>query len=75
VANVRQLKLGAVLVGVGNDQLGWRDPELAGNASVNIDWFIQNARLAEESKFDFVFLVDSPFIPPDRLQPPHFTSK
>src|SRR6478735_6609871 len=73
MANARQLKLGAVLVGVGNDQLGWRDPELPGNASVNIDWFIQNARLAEESKFDFVFLVDSPFITPDTA--PHFLNR
>jgi len=73
MANARQLKLGAVLVGVGNDQLGWRDPELPGNASVNIDWFIQNARLAEESKFDFVFLVDSPFITPDTS--PHFLNR
>jgi hypothetical protein len=50
MANARQLKLGAVLVGVGNDQFGWRDPALPGNASVDIDWFIENARLAEESK-------------------------
>ena len=73
MTNARQLKLGAVLVGVGNDQFGWRDPELPGNASVDIDWFIKNARLAEESKFDFVFLVDSPFITPDTT--PHFLNR
>ncbi len=32
MANARQHKLGAVLVGVGNDQFGWRDPELPGDA-------------------------------------------
>jgi len=69
----RQLKLGAVLVGVGNDQFDWRDPEVPGNASVDIQWFIKNARLAEESKFDFVFLVDSPFITPDTT--PHFLNR
>jgi FMN-dependent oxidoreductase (nitrilotriacetate monooxygenase family) len=69
----RQLKLGAVLVGVGNDQFGWRDPEVPGNASVDIHWFIQNARLAEQSKFDFVFIVDSPFITPDTT--PHFLNR
>ncbi len=69
----RQLKLGAVLVGVGNDQFGWRDPELKGDASVDIDWFIENARLAEAAKFDFVFLVDSPFITPDTT--PHFLNR
>jgi FMN-dependent oxidoreductase (nitrilotriacetate monooxygenase family) len=73
MANARQLKLGAVLVGVGNDQFGWRDPEVPGNASIDIDWFIKNARLAEESKFDFVFMVDSPFITPDTT--PHFLNR
>jgi FMN-dependent oxidoreductase (nitrilotriacetate monooxygenase family) len=73
MANARQLKLGAVLVGVGNDQLGWRDPEVPGNASVDINWFIENARLAEQSKFDFVFMVDSPFITPDTT--PHFLNR
>jgi len=69
----RQLKLGAVLVGVGNDQFGWRDPELPGDASIDINWFIENARLAEAAKFDFVFLVDSPFITPDTT--PHFLNR
>lgn len=73
MANARQLKLGAVLVGVGNDQLGWRDPEVPGDASIDIDWFIENARLAEQSKFDFVFMVDSPFITPDTT--PHFLNR
>jgi len=73
MANARQLKLGAVLVGVGNDQFGWRDPALPGNASVDINWFIENARLAEQSKFDFVFMVDSPFITPDTT--PHFLNR
>jgi len=69
----RQLKLGAVLVGVGNDQFGWRDPDLPGDASIDINWFIKNAQLAEASKFDFVFLVDSPFITPDTT--PHFLNR
>ena len=69
----RQLKLGATLVGVGNDQFGWRDPQLPGDASVDIDWYIQNARLAEAAKFDFIFVVDSPFITPDTT--PHFLNR
>jgi len=73
MASARQLKLGAVLVGVGNDPLGWREPDVAGNASIDIRWFIENARLAEESKFDFVFMVDSPFITPDTT--PHFLNR
>jgi FMN-dependent oxidoreductase (nitrilotriacetate monooxygenase family) len=69
----RQLKLGAILEGVGADHASWRDPALAGDASIDIDWYIENARLAEAAKFDLVFLVDSPFITPDTA--PHFLNR
>ena len=69
----RQLKLGAVLVGVGNDQDGWRDPAIPGNASIDIDWYIKYAQAAEAAKFDFVFIFDSPFITPDTT--PHFLNR
>ncbi|MFT3966812.1 MAG: LLM class flavin-dependent oxidoreductase [Sphingobium sp.] len=69
----RQLHLGAILSGVGTTQNGWRHPALAGDASVNIDWYIENARLAEAAKFDLVFIVDSPFITPDTA--PHFLNR
>ena len=69
----RQLRLGAILSGVGITQNGWRDPELPGDASVNIDWYRDNARKAEAAKFDFVFIVDSPFITPDTA--PHFLNR
>ena len=70
---VRQLKLGAILEGVGIDHNGWRDPDLQGDASVDINWYIENARLAEAAKFDLVFIVDSPFITPDTA--PHFLNR
>ncbi|CAN7142564.1 LLM class flavin-dependent oxidoreductase [Phenylobacterium sp. LjRoot225] len=69
----RQLKLGAILSGVGSDHYTWRDPELPGDASIDIDWYIENARLAEASKFDLAFIVDSPFITPDTA--PHFLNR
>lgn len=69
----RQLKLGAILEGVGADHTSWRDPALAGDASIDIDWYIENARLAETAKFDLVFIVDSPFITPDTA--PHFLNR
>jgi FMN-dependent oxidoreductase (nitrilotriacetate monooxygenase family) len=69
----RQLKLGAILEGVGADHGTWRDPDLAGDASIDIDWYIENARLAEAAKFDLVFIVDSPFITPDTA--PHFLNR
>jgi FMN-dependent oxidoreductase (nitrilotriacetate monooxygenase family) len=63
----RKLKLGAVLIGVG-DASGsalWRDPEVPLNASIDVDWYVKQAREAEEAKFDFVFIVDSQYITPD----------
>ncbi|NML92237.1 LLM class flavin-dependent oxidoreductase [Novosphingobium olei] len=69
----RQLHLGAILEGVGTDQQSWRDPDLPGDASIDIDWYVENARAAEAAKFDLVFIVDSPFITPDTA--PHFLNR
>ena len=69
----RQLKLGAILSGVGTTQNGWRHPDLPSDASVDIDWFIENAQKAEAAKFDLVFIVDSPYITPDSA--PHFLNR
>ncbi len=68
-----QLRLGAILAGVGTTQNGWREPALPGNASVDIDWYRENARKAEAAKFDFVFIVDSPYITSDTA--PHFLNR
>src|SRR5665213_932397 len=66
-SNKRQLKLGAVLMGVGGpgQHNTWLDPEIPGDASVDIRWYIERARQAEDAKFDLVFIVDSQFITPD----------
>ncbi|WP_242129006.1 LLM class flavin-dependent oxidoreductase [Sphingobium sp. Sx8-8] len=69
----RQLHLGAILEGVGADHGSWLDPDLPGDASIDIDWYIDNARAAEAAKFDLVFIVDSPYITPDTA--PHFLNR
>jgi len=69
----RRLHLGAILEGVGADHASWQDPDLPGDASIDIDWYIENARAAEAAKFDLVFIVDSPFIMPDTA--PHFLNR
>jgi len=71
----RQLKLGAVTMGAGGpgQHYLWLDPQIPGNASVNINWYIEQARLAEEAKFDLIFIVDSQFITPD--SPPHYLNR
>lgn len=69
----RQLHLGAILEGVGADHTSWLDPDLPGDASIDIDWYIDHARAAEAAKFDLVFIVDSPYITPDTA--PHFLNR
>src|SRR3954470_16559541 len=66
MATRRHLKLGAVLMGVGGpgQHHTWLDPEIPGDASVDIRWYMARAQQAEAAKFDHVFIVDSQFIPP-----------
>lgn len=74
----REIVLGAVLTGVGGGSDGelWRHPDVPTIASIDIDWYIRQARQAEAHGFDFVFIVDSQFIDPtfpahhlNRLEP------
>jgi len=69
----KQLKLGAILSGVGTTQNGWLHPDLPADASINIDWYVETARKAEAALFDLVFIVDSPYITPDTA--PHFLNR
>ena len=69
----RTLRLGAILSGVGTTQHAWRAPDLPGDASIDIQWYIAQARKAEAAKFDLVFIVDSPYITPDTA--PHFLNR
>ena len=73
--SARQLKLGAVTMGAGGpgQHYLWLDPEIPGDASVNINWYIEQARLAEAARFDLIFIVDSQFITPD--SPPHYLNR
>ncbi|WP_044559481.1 LLM class flavin-dependent oxidoreductase [Azospirillum sp. B4] len=73
IPQTRQLHLGAILAGVGTTHDDWRDPDLPGDASVDINWYIDAARRAEAAKFDLVFIVDSPYITPDSA--PHFLNR
>jgi FMN-dependent oxidoreductase (nitrilotriacetate monooxygenase family) len=71
----RTLKLGAVLLGVGGpgQHHTWLSPEIPGDASVDIRWYIARAQQAEAAKFDHVFIVDSQFITPD--SPNHYLNR
>ncbi|MFF3855393.1 NtaA/DmoA family FMN-dependent monooxygenase [Micromonospora sp. NPDC002575] len=71
----KTLKLGAVLLGVGGpgQHHTWLDPEIPGDASVDIRWYIARAQQAEAAGFDLVFIVDSQFITPD--SPHHYLNR
>jgi FMN-dependent oxidoreductase (nitrilotriacetate monooxygenase family) len=69
----REIKLGAILAGVGTSPNGWQSDGLAGDESISIDWYIRAAQQAEAAKFDFAFIVDSPYITPDSA--PHFLNR
>ena len=71
----RHLVLGAVLIGVGdaNGAQLWRHRNVPTTASVDIDWYIKQAREAEDAHFDFVFVVDSQYI--DAGFPPHHLNR
>ncbi|MBB3112489.1 FMN-dependent oxidoreductase (nitrilotriacetate monooxygenase family) [Paenibacillus phyllosphaerae] len=73
MGNIRQLKLGTVIHGVGGSTSGWRHPDMPSDASVNLEFYKQQAQKAEEGKFDFVFIADGLFINEKSI--PHFLNR
>jgi FMN-dependent oxidoreductase (nitrilotriacetate monooxygenase family) len=69
----RQLKLGAILHGVGSSTSLWRHPDMPADASVNIDLYKQWVKKAEAGKFDFVFIADGLYITENSI--PHFLNR
>ncbi|MBB4749912.1 LLM class flavin-dependent oxidoreductase [Actinoplanes lobatus] len=64
-----------MLLGVGGpgQHHTWLHPEIPGDASVDIRWYIARAQQAEAAGFDHVFIVDSQFITPD--SPNHYLNR
>lgn len=73
MANGRKLRLGATITGAGTGKYGWRHPEVQADASVDFAHYARQAQAAEAGKFDFVFIVDSPYITPDSA--PHYLNR
>ncbi|NQX65261.1 LLM class flavin-dependent oxidoreductase [Paenibacillus alba] len=69
----RKLKLGANISGVGNSMSLWRHTEVANDASVNLDYYKQQALKAESGKLDFVFIADGLYI--NEKSNPHFLNR
>ncbi|MCW3791671.1 LLM class flavin-dependent oxidoreductase [Paenibacillus sp. LS1] len=69
----RQLKLGANLNGVGNSISFWRHPDIPINASVSLEFYKKQVRIAEKGKFDLLFIADGLFI--NEKSNPHFLNR
>jgi FMN-dependent oxidoreductase (nitrilotriacetate monooxygenase family) len=71
----RKLHFGLHPYGVGGpgaDGL-WKDTRIAKNASIDIGYYIQQAKLAENGLFDALFIVDSQFI--NESYPSHYLNR
>ncbi|MDX3376293.1 NtaA/DmoA family FMN-dependent monooxygenase [Streptomyces sp. ME02-6991-2A] len=71
----RQIHLALHPYGVGGPgQHGlWKDPRVAKDASIDINYYIQQAQAAEHALFDALFIVDSQFI--NSTYPAHYLNR
>ncbi|GIE91841.1 NtaA/DmoA family FMN-dependent monooxygenase [Actinoplanes regularis] len=71
----RKIRLALRAYGVGGpgQHSLWKDPRIPKNASIDIDWYIAQAKAAEHARFDALFIVDSQFI--DATYPPHYLNR
>jgi FMN-dependent oxidoreductase (nitrilotriacetate monooxygenase family) len=69
----RQLKLGAMLHGVGSSTSLWRHPDAIPDASINFGLYKKWMRKAEEGKMDLVFVADGLYITEKSI--PHFLNR
>jgi FMN-dependent oxidoreductase (nitrilotriacetate monooxygenase family) len=59
MTNTRKIKLGFILHGVGRTWGDWRHPDRDVGASTSFSYYKRQAQLAEQGKFDFLFVADS----------------
>jgi FMN-dependent oxidoreductase (nitrilotriacetate monooxygenase family) len=71
----RKLHLAVAVYGVGGPgQHGlWKDPRVPSNASIDINYYIRQAQVAEQALFDALFIVDSQFI--NATYPSHYLNR
>ena len=72
MTNRKKLKLAANIDGPGWNFVGWQHPDIPVDSSENIDFYIQQAKLAEAAKFDTLFLIDVSHVGPGNI--PHYLS-
>lgn len=72
MSNSKHLKLAAILDGTGWNFSSWRHPQMPADAGESIDFYVQQAQLAEAAKFETLFLVDVSHVGPGNI--PHYLS-
>ncbi|MFC5469856.1 LLM class flavin-dependent oxidoreductase [Cohnella suwonensis] len=73
MAKTKKLKLGTIIHGVGGNVSAWRHPSVPVDASVNLEFYKKQARIAEAGKFDLVFIADGLYINEKSI--PHFLNR
>lgn len=73
MANRKKIKFGALIHGVGGNISAWRHPEVPSDASVNFEFYKQQALTAEKGLFDLVFIADGLYITEKSI--PHFLNR
>lgn len=67
------LKMGTMIHGVGEKISDWRHPDIPADASVSFEFYKQQAQMAEQGKFDFVFIADALYI--NKKSNPHYLNR
>ncbi len=62
MADDRKMRLGFFLAGTGSNMASWRHPTAVLDAAINLDYYRDLTRKAEEAKLDFAFFGDGLYI-------------
>ena len=62
MTNQRKLRLGAFFSGTGSNMASWRHPQAVPDGPINLQYYRELTRKAEQAKLDFVFFGDGLYI-------------
>ena len=62
MAERRKMRIGTFLAGTGSNMASWRHPTAVPDAAINLDYYRDLTRRAEEAKLDFAFFGDGLYI-------------
>ena len=62
MAERRMMRIGTFLAGTGSNMASWRHPTAVPDAAINLDYYRDLTRRAEEAKLDFAFFGDGLYI-------------